>query len=338
MADLHTPASCKSLGNMIAVTRRSPERDAHGAVHEMTNLGGRRSLLHECASDIFQRAGEIDLLLIMAADRHSRLLSRDGQDRHVVETRIVKSGDQMRMRPGPVCDADAEFAGEFGVGRSHESSHFLMARLDELDLAFGPLQGAEYAVDAVPRITKDFSDAPRMEAFHQEVADGLTHGSCSRMGAKLIVRLYLGNVLRWPPFHRGWRRQRGLASRERSWQAAKKRNRFSKRPLIVQANIHAELPAINCRHYRGICGGRTAIAHRFARAGWTVGLIARDQKALEQVEQEVKGLGGTGLIFPLDVTDAPAMFAAADAAVARCGSIDVWINDAMVTVFSRCRK
>jgi NADP-dependent 3-hydroxy acid dehydrogenase YdfG len=77
-----------------------------------------------------------------------------------------------------------------------------------------------------------------------------------------------------------------------------------------------------------------AIAHRFARAGWTIGLIARDQHALEQVKREVEELGGTGVVFPLDVTDAPAVFAAADDMVAQCGGIDVWINDAMVTVFS----
>ena len=77
-----------------------------------------------------------------------------------------------------------------------------------------------------------------------------------------------------------------------------------------------------------------ATAHRFARGGWNVALIARDQPALEQVAHEVEELGGTGMVFPLDVTDAPAMFAAADAVATRCGGIDVWVNDAMVTVFS----
>jgi hypothetical protein len=51
-------------------------------------------------------------------------------------------------------------------------------------------------------------------------------------------------------------------------------------------------------------------------------LIARDQKALEQVAREVEGLAA---LFPLDVADAPAIFAAADAVVkgaaAMCGSM-----------------
>ena len=34
-------------------------------------------------------------------------------------------------------DADAELAGEFGMGRRHEGRHLLMPHLDELDLAVG---------------------------------------------------------------------------------------------------------------------------------------------------------------------------------------------------------
>jgi NADP-dependent 3-hydroxy acid dehydrogenase YdfG len=77
-----------------------------------------------------------------------------------------------------------------------------------------------------------------------------------------------------------------------------------------------------------------AIAHRFARAGWRVGLIARDAEALEQVKREVEELGGGGLVAAADVSDAEALFRAADQVVSAFGAIDVWINDAMVTVFS----
>ena len=77
-----------------------------------------------------------------------------------------------------------------------------------------------------------------------------------------------------------------------------------------------------------------AIAHRFARAGWRVGLIARDAEALEQVKREVEELGGSGLVAAADVSDAEALFRAADQVMSAFGAIDVWINDAMVTVFS----
>ena len=77
-----------------------------------------------------------------------------------------------------------------------------------------------------------------------------------------------------------------------------------------------------------------AIAHRFARAGARLGLIARDAKALDAVEVEVERLGGAAFVAPADVSDAAAVFAAADTISRQLGPIDIWINDAMVTVFS----
>jgi NAD(P)-dependent dehydrogenase (short-subunit alcohol dehydrogenase family) len=79
--------------------------------------------------------------------------------------------------------------------------------------------------------------------------------------------------------------------------------------------------------------GRAA-AHRFARAGYAIGLIARDADALDRVRGEVEERGGTALALPLDVADADAVFAAADRFREVFGKIDVWVNDAMVTVFS----
>jgi len=77
-----------------------------------------------------------------------------------------------------------------------------------------------------------------------------------------------------------------------------------------------------------------AIAHRFARAGWRIGLIARDAEALEEVRQEIDELGGSAIVAAADVADPEAVFAAADQIENALGSIDVWINDAMVTVFA----
>ena len=77
-----------------------------------------------------------------------------------------------------------------------------------------------------------------------------------------------------------------------------------------------------------------ALALRFGRAGWRIGLIARDEQALAQVKSEVERLGGKALVAAADVADADAVFAAADTISQTFGTIDVWINDAMVTVFS----
>jgi short-subunit dehydrogenase len=77
-----------------------------------------------------------------------------------------------------------------------------------------------------------------------------------------------------------------------------------------------------------------AVALRFARTGAKLALIGRDPAALEDVKQEVEKLGATALLFPCDVADADALFDAADATVAEYGAIDIWINDAMATVFA----
>lgn len=78
-----------------------------------------------------------------------------------------------------------------------------------------------------------------------------------------------------------------------------------------------------------------AIVHQFARARWRIGLIARDAEALEEVKREVEQLGGSAVVASADVADAKAVFAAAELIENAFGSIDLWINDAMVTVFAQ---
>jgi short-subunit dehydrogenase len=77
-----------------------------------------------------------------------------------------------------------------------------------------------------------------------------------------------------------------------------------------------------------------AVALRFAQAGAKLALIARDAAALEDVKHEAEKLGAIALVVPVDVADANAVLEAAEAIVAEHGSIDIWINDAMVTVFA----
>jgi len=77
-----------------------------------------------------------------------------------------------------------------------------------------------------------------------------------------------------------------------------------------------------------------AVAHAFARRGAAVGLIARGREGLEATAEEVRRLGGTGLVLPADVADHDQVDAAAQAVERRIGPIDVWVNDAMATVFA----
>src|SRR5688572_4872637 len=79
-------------------------------------------------------------------------------------------------------------------------------------------------------------------------------------------------------------------------------------------------------------GRATAIA--FARLGYRVALIARGMDGLEAARADVERAGGEGLVVPADVSDEAAVQKAADDIVERWGGIDVWVNNAMVTVFS----
>jgi NADP-dependent 3-hydroxy acid dehydrogenase YdfG len=77
-----------------------------------------------------------------------------------------------------------------------------------------------------------------------------------------------------------------------------------------------------------------AVARAFGQQGAKVGLIARTREALDDAAREIERAGGEALVLPLDVADAEAVEKAADEVVARWGRIDVWVNDAMVSVFS----
>ncbi|HEX9051429.1 MAG TPA: SDR family oxidoreductase [Anaeromyxobacter sp.] len=81
-----------------------------------------------------------------------------------------------------------------------------------------------------------------------------------------------------------------------------------------------------------------AVARAFGRQGAKVGLVARTKEALDDAAREIERAGGEALVLPLDVADADAVEKAADAVVARWGRIDVWVNDAMVSVFSPVKE
>lgn len=77
-----------------------------------------------------------------------------------------------------------------------------------------------------------------------------------------------------------------------------------------------------------------AVVRQFARRGAWIGLVARGQDGLEGARLEVEALGGRALVLPCDVSDARAVQDAADRVAREFGPIDVWVNDAMVSVFA----
>jgi NAD(P)-dependent dehydrogenase (short-subunit alcohol dehydrogenase family) len=85
----------------------------------------------------------------------------------------------------------------------------------------------------------------------------------------------------------------------------------------------------------GASGGvGRAVAREFAKHGAAVGLIARGRAGLDAVAEEVSGLGGTAYAHPTDVAEFDQVQAAAVAIEERLGPIDIWVNNAMTTVFA----
>lgn len=77
-----------------------------------------------------------------------------------------------------------------------------------------------------------------------------------------------------------------------------------------------------------------ATVRRFAGPGVNIALIARGRDGLQAARAEVERAGGRALVLPTDVADAEAVDAAAQAVEDAIGPIDIWINDAMATVFA----
>lgn len=77
-----------------------------------------------------------------------------------------------------------------------------------------------------------------------------------------------------------------------------------------------------------------AVVREFARRGAKIGLIARDRDRLEATKREVEQMGGEALVLPTDVASAEQVEAAAQRVEDVWGRIDVWVNDAMTTVFA----
>ena len=84
----------------------------------------------------------------------------------------------------------------------------------------------------------------------------------------------------------------------------------------------------------GASGGiGRATAREFARPGVRIALLARGERGLEGVRREVEHAGAEALVIPTDVADESQVEAAAATVEARWGGIDVWVNNAMATIF-----
>ncbi|MEI2582430.1 SDR family NAD(P)-dependent oxidoreductase [Scytonema sp. PRP1] len=71
-----------------------------------------------------------------------------------------------------------------------------------------------------------------------------------------------------------------------------------------------------------------AVAHRFAREGFAVGLMARSSQQLTQIQSEIEQSGGKALSVTVDATDAASVKAAFEEVSSQLGSPEVFVYNA----------
>ena len=88
----------------------------------------------------------------------------------------------------------------------------------------------------------------------------------------------------------------------------------------------------------GTAGVGRATVREFAKHGAKVAILARGKEGLEGAKKDVEELGGKALTIEVDVADAAAIEKAAEKIETEHGPIDVWINNAMNSVFSPVKE
>ena len=81
-----------------------------------------------------------------------------------------------------------------------------------------------------------------------------------------------------------------------------------------------------------------ATAQAFARRGVHIGLLARGSDGLEAARKEIENAGGRALALAVDVANAEQVESAARDVEDKLGPIDIWVNNAMVSVFSPIKE
>src|SRR5437762_3310875 len=81
-----------------------------------------------------------------------------------------------------------------------------------------------------------------------------------------------------------------------------------------------------------------ATTRKVARLGARIALLARGTDGLEVATRVVEELGGTAIVIPVDLANAEQVEAAAARVEIDLGKFDIWINNAMVSVFSPIKE
>lgn len=100
----------------------------------------------------------------------------------------------------------------------------------------------------------------------------------------------------------------------------------------------SSIPSAPARRVVVITGGSAGVgratAIAFAREGARVAVLARGAEGLAATCRDIEAAGGLAMAIPTDVADERQVEAAASEVEARWGGIDVWVNNAMATIFA----
>jgi hypothetical protein len=75
----------------------------------------------------------------VTAERSTRLLTDNRQDRLMIEAGVVEAGDKVSGARPRSCDANPKFSAEFSVSRGHESGHLFVTGLHKVYVALRPI-------------------------------------------------------------------------------------------------------------------------------------------------------------------------------------------------------
>ncbi|SEO00022.1 NADP-dependent 3-hydroxy acid dehydrogenase YdfG [Paracoccus alcaliphilus] len=95
-------------------------------------------------------------------------------------------------------------------------------------------------------------------------------------------------------------------------------------------DTHQENPAQKLALVTGASRGLgAALAELLAAQGYHVLAVARTVGGLEELDDRIRGLGGSSTLAPMDVAEAPAMQQMTEAIASRWGGLDLWAHCAI---------